>query len=83
MSRKRPEMDANASVRTEIRQGEMLRSLILVCIYWLQPPFAAAVAQCLGRQTYFDKFENQHLSGAGYSIAGSISRDLNSQKLHH
>ena len=30
-----------------------------------------------------DKFESQHLSGAGSSPAGSISRDLNSQKLDY
>ena len=30
-----------------------------------------------GRRTYFDKF------GAGSSTAGSISRDLNSQKLQY
>ena len=35
------------------------------------------------RRTYFDKFVSQHLSGAGSSPAGSISRDLNSQKLHY
>ena len=34
-----------------------------------------------GSRTYFDKFESQ-LSGAGSSPAGSIGRDLNSQKLH-
>ena len=42
----------------------------------------AAVSQWLkGRRTYFNI--SQHLSGAGSSLAGSISRDLNSQKLHY
>ena len=36
-----------------------------------------------GRRTYFDKFVSQHLSGAGSSPTGSISQDLNSQKLHY
>ena len=36
----------------------------------------------LVRRTYFDNCVSQHLSGAGSSPAGSISRDLNSQKLH-
>ena len=38
---------------------------------------------CSGHRTCFDKFVNQHLSGTGSSPAGSISRDLNSQKLHY
>ena len=33
--------------------------------------------------TCFDKFVSQHLSCTGSSPAGSISRDLNSQKLHY
>ena len=36
-----------------------------------------------GRRTYFDKFESRQLSSAGSSSAGSVSRDLNSQKLHY
>ena len=36
-----------------------------------------------GRPTYFDKFVSQHPSGAGSSPAGSISRDLNSQRLDY
>ena len=36
-----------------------------------------------GRRTYFDKFVSQHLSGAGSSPSGSISRYLNSEKLHY
>ena len=30
-----------------------------------------------------DKFVSQHLSGAGSNPAGSVGRDLNSQKLHY
>ena len=41
------------------------------------------VAQWQGRRTYFDRFESQHLSGAGSSPTGSTSQDLNSQKLHY
>ena len=40
-------------------------------------------ATALGRRTNFDKFESQHLSGAGSSPTGSISQDLNSPKLHY
>ena len=36
-----------------------------------------------GVEHIFEKYERQHMSGAGSSPAGSISRDLNSQKLHY
>ena len=36
-----------------------------------------------GIEHIFEKYERQHLSGAGSSPAGSISQDLNSQKLHY
>ena len=36
-----------------------------------------------GRRTDFDKFVSQHLSGAGSSPAGSVSRDLNLRKLNY
>ena len=38
-----------------------------------------AVGQWLGRRIYFDNCVSQHLSGAGSSPAGSVSRDLNLQ----
>ena len=34
-----------------------------------------------GRRTYIDNCVSQHLSGAGSSLAGSVDRDLNLQKL--
>ena len=43
-----------------------------------------AVAQWLkGRRTYFDNCVSQHLGGAGSSPSGSVSRDLNLQKLNY
>ena len=43
-----------------------------------------AVAQWLkGRRTYFDNCVSQHLSGAGWSPAGSVGRDFNLQKLNY
>ena len=36
-----------------------------------------------GRRTYFDNCVSQHLSGAGSSLAGSVGRDLNLQKLNY
>ena len=37
----------------------------------------------VGRRTYFDKCVSHHPSGAGSSPAGSVSRDLNLQKLNY
>ena len=36
-----------------------------------------------GRRTYFDYCVSQHLSGVGTSLAGSVGRDLNLQKLNY
>ena len=43
--------------------------------------FLAAVAQWLRASNIFRK--SPHLSGAGSSPVGSVSRDLNSQNLHY
>ena len=43
----------------------------------------AAVAQWLGRRTYFDNCVSQHLSGAVSNPVGSVGRDSNLQKLHY
>ena len=53
----------------------------MLCISLLAQWLSGAVVK--GTDHIFDNCVSQHLSGAGSSPAGSVSRDLNLQKLNY
>ena len=55
--------------------------MLYVCV--LSRYLSPVVQMRRGAVIKFGNYVSQHLSGAGSSPAGSISRDLNSQKLHY
>ena len=68
--------DRNADFKRSTRFAEIIENFICE----LDKYKLAAVAQWLRASIIF---ESQHLSDTGSSPAGSICRDLNSQKLHY